>query len=190
MTDDPNTHLGLLIVDLQDSLLNVIPSSKALLNRCVFALEAAKLLSCHIAITEQSPKKLGPTHATIQSSLPEYTPVFEKTGFSAFDAEGLGRWIETNQIDHLLIAGIESPICIYKTALHALSDGLGVTLLADCIGERRIEDRQPVFQQLLNMEAHILPSETIFYSLLGDAQNPAFKAFTALVKKHTTKVSV
>jgi hypothetical protein len=32
------------------------------------------------------------------------------------------------------------------------------------------------------MEAHILPSETIFYSLLGDASHPKFKDYTQLVK--------
>ncbi|HBR95505.1 MAG TPA: isochorismatase, partial [Opitutae bacterium] len=31
-------------------------------------------------------------------------------------------------------------------------------------------------------EAHVLPSETIFYSLLGSAEHPQFKAFTQLVK--------
>ena len=31
---------------------------------------------------------------------------------------------------------------------------------------------------------HLLPSETIFYSLLHDAGHPFFKEFTKLVKKY------
>ena len=180
---DPTNHLGLLVIDLQDTFLKAIPDVDTLIRRNRFALEAAKLLGCATAVTEQLPQKLGPTTRAVRDALPKDTPVFDKAGFSAFEAEGIERWIESNQIEHLLIAGIESTICIYQTALHALGDDLGVTLLADCISERRPQDRGPVFEQLLKMDAHILPAETIFYSLLGSAEHPQFKAFTQLVKE-------
>jgi nicotinamidase-related amidase len=182
MTNDPIQHLGLLCIDLQDAFLNAIPDKDALIRRCGFALEAANLLGVSIAATEQLPEKLGATHAGLAERWPEHTPVFSKSAFSAFEAEGLSRWIESNQIDHLLLVGIEVPICIYQTAVHALGDDLGVTLLSDCVGQRRRDDREPVFQQLLTMEAHILPSETIFYSLLGSAAHPQFRDYTKLVK--------
>ena len=83
----------------------------------------------------------------------------------------------------MLLAGIETSICIYQTALQALSANIGVTLLSDCISERRIEDRAPVLEQLLSMDAHVLPSETIFYSLLGSAEHPQFREFNKLVKE-------
>lgn len=180
--ENPTAHLGLLVIDLQDTFLKAIPNADQLIARNCFAIKAAKLLGCAIAVTEQLPEKLGASNQTILDCLPKQTPIFDKTGFSAFDAEGLSRWIETNQIEHLLVAGIESTICIYQTAVHALSEDIGVTLLADCISERRPEDRASVFNQLLKMEAHVLPSETIFYSLLGSAEHPAFKEMTALVK--------
>lgn len=181
---DPSNHLGLLCIDLQDPFLNVIPDSERLLKRCSFAIEAAQLLGVSVAVTEQLPEKLSQTTESIQHVLSEHTPVFDKSSFSAFEAEGLDRWIQSEQIDHLLIIGIETSICVYQTAVHALGDDLGVTLLADCVSQRRPEDREPVFQQLLSMEAHILPSETIFYSLLGGADHPAFREFTQLVKKY------
>ncbi|MFU8847316.1 MAG: isochorismatase family protein [Opitutales bacterium] len=179
---DPIQHLGLLCIDLQDSFLQAIPERHALLRRCRFALDAAQLLGVSVAATEQLPEKLGPTHPELTGAWPENTPVFPKGSFSALEAEGLHRWIESNQIDHLLLIGIEVPICIYQTAVQALGDDLGVTLLSDCVGQRRHEDREAVFQQLLAMEAHILPSETIFYSLLGSAEHPKFRDYTKLVK--------
>lgn len=181
---NPSNHLGLLVIDLQPAFIKAMPDADQLIRRNLFAIEAASLLGCAIAVTEQLPAKLGQTAAEIVEKLPEHTPIFDKTGFSAFEAEGLDRWIESNQIDHLLITGIESSICVYQTAVHALGEELGVTLLSDCISQRRAEDRQPVFQQLLSMEAHVLPSETIFYSLLGSADHPDFKAFTQLVKTY------
>ena len=182
---DPINHLGLLVVDLQDTFLNAIPERETLLKRCRFAIEAAKLLGCQVALTEQVPHRLGATTDCIQSALPEHTPVFDKSAFSALEAEGVTRWIETGQLDHLLLIGIETSICIYQTAVQALGNGTGVTLLSDCIGERRPQDRQAVLTQLLSMDAHVLPSETIFYSLLGSAHHPKFRDFTQLVKSHS-----
>lgn len=180
----PTQHLGLLVIDLQDGFLKAIPGRESLVRRCRFAVQAAELLGVAVAATEQLPAKLGPTTAELTAVWGPHTPVFEKSAFSAFGADGLSRWIEANQIDHLLLAGIETPICVYQTALHALSEEIGVTLLSDCIAERRPEDRPAVLQQLIAMDAHILPSETILYSLLGDAGHPQFRAVTQLVKDH------
>ena len=180
----PIQHLGLLCLDLQDPFLNAIPDSEQLIRRCSFAIEAAELLGVQIAVTEQVPEKLSPTTDALRERLPGNTPIFGKRSFSGLQAEGAERWIESNQIDHLLLIGIETPICVYQTAVHALGNDLGVTLMADCIGQRRLVDREPVLQQLLAMEAHVLPSETIFYILMGAADHADFRAFTQLVKAH------
>jgi len=179
---NPINHLGLLCIDMQDTFLKAIPDREPLIRRSRFALEAAALLGVSIAATEQLPEKLGATSEALTEVWPENTPVFPKSAFSALEADGLQRWIEANQIDHLLLIGIEVPICIYQTAVQALGEDLGVTLLSDGVSQRRLEDRDSVFQQLLAMEAHILPSETIFYSLLGGAEHPSFRAYTTLVK--------
>jgi nicotinamidase-related amidase len=180
---DPTNHLGLLLIDFQDVFLKTIPDCEGLLRRTIFALKAAELLGVAVAATEQLPEKLGGTTDGLTSEWDENTPVFEKNTFSAMEAAGLHRWIEANQIDHILIAGIETSICVYQTAIQALGEDIGATLLSDCISERRSEDREPVLKQLLSMEAHVLPSETIFYSLLGSAEHPKFREFTKLVKQ-------
>ena len=180
---NPSKHLGLLLIDFQDVFLKEIPDRERLLKRSTFALKAAELLDISVAVTEQIPEKLGATTGALSGYWEVNTPVFGKSAFSAFDAEGLQRWIEIKQIDHLLLAGIETSICVYQTALQALGADIGVTLLSDCISERRLEDRAPVLEQLLSMDAHILPSETIFYSLIGSAAHPQFREFNELVKE-------
>ena len=180
---NPSKHLGLLLIDFQDVFLKEIPDRERLLKRSTFALKAAELLDVSVAVTEQIPEKLGATTGALSGYWEVNTPVFGKSAFSAFEAEGIQRWIEIKQIDHLLLAGIETSICVYQTALQALGADIGVTLLSDCISERRLEDRAPVLEQLLSMDAHILPSETIFYSLIGSAEHPQFREFNDLVKK-------
>ena len=109
---DPIQHLGLLCIDLQETFLKAIPDRDSLLQRCAFAIEAANLLGVATAATEQLPDKLGPTSEVLTHIWPEDTPVFEKSAFSALEAQGLSRWIEANQIEHLLLIGIETSICV------------------------------------------------------------------------------
>jgi nicotinamidase-related amidase len=180
---DPTNHLGLLLIDFQEIFLKAMPDRERLLKRTTFALKAAELLGVSVAATEQLPEKLGATTEVLSDIWNANTPTFGKSAFSGLEAEGIQRWIEANQIEHILIAGIETSICVYQTAIQALGEDIGVTLLSDCISERRSEDRAPVLEQLLAMDAHVLPCETIFYSLLGSAEHPQFKAFTQLVKE-------
>lgn len=180
----PEHHLGLLLIDFQDCFLKVIPDNEYLLKRAAFAIEAANLLGCSLIVAEQMPEKLGQTTDYLKQFFPDKTPIIAKSSFSVMGIRSFNEWIAQNQIDHLLMIGLETPICLYQTTVHALGEEIGVTLLSDCIGERRSEDRGPALQQLLNMGAHILPSETIFYSLLGSSEHPKFREFTELVKKY------
>ena len=179
---NPVNHLGFLLIDFQEKFLQVMPDREILIKRTCFALKAAELLGISVGATEQLPEKLGDTTTDLSKFWNSKTHIFKKNTFSALDAGGISRWLEAEQIDHLLIAGIESSVCVYQTAVHALSLDLGVTILSDCISERRIEDRSPVLKQLLTMQAHVLPCETVFYSLLGSTMHPKFREFTQLVK--------
>jgi nicotinamidase-related amidase len=178
--------VALVVVDMQDAFLRAIPDGEALLWRCCFAVEAAQLLGVRTFFTTQVPEKLGEVNPRLLS-LQQTAPVFPKTAFSALRAPGLQERLEKDQIDHLILAGIEVPICVYQTAIDAANDEVAVTLLSDCIGGRRSEDRQPVLSALAQTGCHLLPSEAVFYSILGEADHPAFKPFTALVKKYSGK---
>ena len=86
--------------------------------------------------------------------------------------------------EHLLVCGLETPICVYQTALDALHSGLQVTLLNDAVGARRPDDATACLAALARAGAHVLPSESVFYALLGHVRHPFFKTYTQLVKSH------
>lgn len=155
----------------------------ALRRRCAFAIQAAAGLGIDILFTEQVPEKLGPTAPELLSLLP--TPVvLPKTTFSALGDPGIRTAIESRATEHLLICGLETPVCVYQTTLDARAAGLEVTLLSDCLGARRPDDARTCLDALTRAGAHVLPAETVFYSLLRDVHHPSFRAFTQLVKQH------
>jgi hypothetical protein len=172
----------LLAVDLQTALVAVMPDSLHLEKRCRFALAAAVGLGLPVRFTEQVPQKLGPTLPSLRAAAPA-AGVLAKSTFSALADAGIRHAIlEERDVRHLLICGLETPVCVYQTAADALAAGLQVTLLSDCLGARRADDARACLDALIRAGAHVLPSETVFYALLRDATHPFFRSFTQLVK--------
>jgi nicotinamidase-related amidase len=174
---------ALLVIDVQPVFLRVMPAGEACLRRCRLAVGAARLLGLPIFFTEQVPSKLGATHPGLLLAAGEAPRVFGKTAFSALGAPGLPEALRAEGVTHLLLAGLEGPVCVHQTALAALRADLGVTLLADAVTERRPEDGAVCREALRDAGASVLPVETVFYALLGDAAEPRFRAFTELVKQ-------
>lgn len=174
---------ALLVVDLQDSVLDLVADRDELLRRSRLAIQAAGLFGIPTYASEQVPEKLGPTTDGIAELIPR-DHRFAKTGFSALAAPGLAERLETAGISHLLLAGIETPVCIYQTAIAARDADLDVTVLTDCIGGRRPRDAADALRTLAAAGCTLLPAETVFYAILGGSFHPAFRAFTRLVKAH------
>jgi len=173
----------LLCVDLQPVFINVMPAGDALVQRCSFAIGAAAGLGLPVAFTEQVPAKLGGTDPRLLALAPG-APVYAKSTFSALADDAIGDALRARDIEHLILCGLETPVCIYQTALGALEAGMQVTVLTDAVAARRPGDAAACLAALSRGGVHLLPGETIFYSLLHDAGHPFFKDFTRLVKNH------
>lgn len=173
----------LLCVDLQPAFLKVIADSDSVVKRCAFAIEAAAGFGIRVAFTEQLPRKLGGTAPELLALAPN-ADVHAKSSFSVFGDDGITDGLRSLDIEHLILCGLETPVCIYQTALGALDVNLQVTVLSDAIGARRPADAAVCLGGLARAGIHLLPSETVFYALLHDAGHPFFKGFTQLVKKY------
>lgn len=183
MTAYPAAPL-LLCLDLQPVFLSVIGDSQRFHWRCSFALEAATGLGVPVVFTEQVPDKLGHT-ADDLLKLSRDPHVLPKTAFSLFAEKKLAAHVKGLGHKHLFICGLETPVCVYQTAVDALKGGYKVTLLSDCLGARRKDDAAAVLAQLAHDGCRVLPAETAFYALVHEAGHPYFRDFTKLVKKYS-----
>jgi nicotinamidase-related amidase len=184
MTDQSAPGPLLLCIDMQPVFVNSVPDRDRLLSRCSFALEAARGLAIQTLFTEQVPQKLGGTDEALLRLIEKPLQAGKST-FSALADHGLRElMLQRLGADHLILCGIETPICVYQTAIDALRSEIPVTLLSDCIGGRRSQDCADALDALKRAGAHVLPSESVFYSMLGDIAHPFFRDFTKLVKKY------
>jgi nicotinamidase-related amidase len=176
-------HLGLIFIDLQPPFLQMFPQGETVLKRCRFAYRVAHAFGLPTLFTEQNPEKLGKTDERLLNE-PGASDCqrIAKQSFSAFQADAVHEWINANNLSHLLLAGLETHICMYLSALDASESDTDVTLLSDCVGGRMPEQDPIVFAALRSAGVHILPSETIFYSLLGSAEHPQFRTLSRLVR--------
>jgi len=173
--------VALLIVDAQDCLIDSLADPDRFRRRTAFAIEAARSLRIHTLFTEQAPEKLGHTNAELLKLAPN-PKVFPKHCFSALGAPSMERYLRNKEIYHLIVAGLEVPICIYQTGLQATDEDIDITFLSDCLGSRRPEDEGPALDSLKGLGCQVLPSESVYYGLLGDSLNPYFRAFSQVVK--------
>lgn len=173
----------LLCVDMQPRFIAAVQQGVRVRRRCEFAVASAVGLGLPVAFTEQVPEKLGPTAAELTARAP-HASVWSKTTFSALADTAIGEALRQRDVHHLLLCGIETPICVYQTAIGALAEDLHVTVLSDAIGARRDDDARACLDALRREGVHVLPSETVFYALLHDVAHPFFRGFTKLVKAY------
>ena len=182
----PSPFAGVCVVciDMQPVFVRAVAEGARVQRRCEFVVAAAHGLGLTVAFTEQVPQKLGGTAAELLALAPG-AAVLGKNTFSALDDDGIrDALIRDRGADHLLLCGIETPVCVYQTALAAVAAGLEVTVLSDAVGARRPDDAATCLAALRHAGVHVLPSETVFYALLHDVSHPFFKAYTQLVKSH------
>jgi nicotinamidase-related amidase len=175
----------LMCVDMQPKFIGAVTGGFRVRRRCEFAVAAAVGIGVPVAFTEQVPQKLGGTAEELLELAPQAS-IWGKTTFSALADEVIrDAVIRQRDVQHLLLCGIETPVCIYQTAIAARAEGLEVTVLSDAVGARRVDDAEACIDALSRSGVHVLPSETVFYSLLRDVSHPFFRNFTQLVKDHS-----
>ena len=172
---------GLLVVDLQEKLVPTILDHELLIWNVTRLLDAARALEMHIAATEQYPKGLGPT----VESLREYfeTEIPEKLTFSCSGCDGLFDRFRTEGIHRILLAGIETHICIQQTAYDLLADGFRVYLAVDAVNSRWTLDHDMALRRLEAAGVTLTTTEAAMFEWCERAGTQPFKQISSLAKE-------
>lgn len=176
-----NIGVGIILVDVQDRILMAIKTKDFLTDALITLIQSIKIFKIPLFVTEQVPHKLGSTSETLLSHLP-HSDRIPKSSFSVFGSQEFVDALRGQKLNHLIFTGIETPICIYLSAIDALKQGYEVTVLSDCVAARRSEDQQVVFDTLDRAGCHIIPLESFLYGFLGSSEHPDFGEINTLVR--------
>jgi nicotinamidase-related amidase len=103
---------ALVLIDLQERLLPAILGRELILKNSRLLLRLAGLLGMPVVLTTQYRKGLGEVVAEVRQAVPGVEPL-DKVTFGCFWNEPfLGRLGELSDRDQLVIAGVETNICV------------------------------------------------------------------------------
>lgn len=182
MFDPSRTEL--LIIDVQERLLSAMPEGPeegqqgGALRVIDNLLYVAGALGLPVTITEQYPRGLGPTAASVVAALPPDAARFEKLAFSALQEPGF----PARSRPEVCLVGMETHICVALTALDLLRAGVGVTIVADGCLSRRAEDRARGLALCAQAGARVVSSETWMFGLIPRAGTPIFKEISRRIR--------
>lgn len=171
---------ALLVVDVQERLCAAMDRDALdrMLARTNAAIEGARALGLPVVVTEQYPKGLGPTHSLVKLRLGAFRPV-EKVEFSAALPDVLAALGERRQV---LVAGMETHVCVYQTVRDLAERGYTPRVLADAVLSRAEEDRRVGLELVREAGGRVSTVEAALFDLLGRAGTPEFKRVSAAVK--------
>jgi nicotinamidase-related amidase len=175
----------LLVVDLQDKVLDPIQDKHEIIETTSRLITAAKALDIPITVSEHYRKGLGHTVKPLRAVLGTDVPVFEKLHFSCVKDEALRHRFEDNRDvgrGQVVIAGIETHVCVGQTSLDLIVEGFEVFLVGDATGSRSPLSRDLAFARLRQAGAFIVHSEMVLFEWLEKAGTPDFKALLPLLK--------
>jgi nicotinamidase-related amidase len=172
---DPHRAV-VVVIDLQQKLLPAIPDRERVLRNSLLLIRLADVLELPLLLTTQYRKGLGEIVPEITLAAPGHAPL-DKVAFGCFgSAEFAARLGGLEGRDQLLVAGVESHICVAQTVLGALGRGLAVHVAADAVGSRTAENREVGLRRMEQAGAVISSAEMAIYELLGRSDAGAFKA--------------
>jgi len=171
----------LLVIDLQESYRGKLLHEERVVTASSRLLDAAGVLGVPVIVTEQYPKGLGPTREEIALRLPPGAERFEKTTFSCLGAPGLRERLRALGRTQVVVAGIETHVCVAQTVHDLLAGGWQPHVVRDALTARFALEDETGFAKMLGSGAVPASVEGALFEWLRDARAPGFKAIHKLV---------
>ncbi len=178
---------ALVVVDVQEKLITAMPDvdARRLIACAELLVETASLFRIPIFVTEQYPKGLGPTVASVRALVERAQPpsvVAEKTVFSSMAPAAVARGIAALRPQTVVVVGMEAHVCVFQTARELRARSISVHVPFDAVASRERACRETALRLLAAGGVSVTTTETIVFDLLQDSQHLHFRALSARVK--------
>lgn len=176
----------LLIIDVQEKLAPAIAGGEVVVGNVQRLIAYAGRLGVPVTATEQYPEGLGPTRADVRQAVSDAGGVtLSKLAFSAWkEAECRSRieQVGAQGRGQVVIAGMESHVCVLQAALDIKAAGFDVAVVADAVGSRVAGNYDRAIERLRRGKVEIVTQEMVAFEWLGRAGTPEFKDVLSVLK--------
>lgn len=161
------------LIDVQEKLTPHVLNAKEVVDRCHWLLRLAKKLDVPLLASEQYPSGLGTTVAPLKEFLPERC--LEKVYFSSYQDPNFDTYWQGIDKDQVILAGIETHVCVMQTALDMQAAGLHVFVVVDAVSSRKEIDHRYGLKRMKSQGITLVTSEMVFFEWLRKAGTAEFK---------------
>jgi len=180
------SRAALLVVDIQDRLLPVMPTDDAarVLRNTALLIQAADQLGLPIVVSQQYPRGLGPTVAAVETALAAAKQVhrFDKLEFSTAAAPAFGPLASSLGRDQWIVCGMETHVCVYQTARDLVARGWAAHVCADTVCSRTPLNWELGLRLMQQAGAVITSAEACVFDLLGRAGSDEFRTLARALR--------
>jgi nicotinamidase-related amidase len=175
---------ALLLIDVQERFQSAVPAIAAdqpCGRNCRILLQTAGLLGVSRLISEQYPAGLGVTLPHLLAVAPD-VPRLAKMHFSCVEDVALAGAIDALGRRQLVLAGIESHVCVLTTAADLVARGHQVVIAGDATASRDPAHVPLALAAARDLGALVLPTETIVMRWQRCAGTGHFKTIAQLIR--------
>ncbi len=170
-----------ILIDVQEKLMPHIFEKDQVTERIITLIKGLEVLKIPVFVSEQYRKGLGVTIASVKEALGD-SETIEKLSFSCLDQVQFREKFSPAAKKNVIVAGVETHVCVLQTALDLLADGYTPVLVKDCVSSRKEMDKKTAIKRMQAEGAIITTCESILFELCRFADNDSFKAISKLVK--------
>ncbi|MBL7076565.1 MAG: hydrolase [Kiritimatiellae bacterium] len=174
-------NTAFVLVDVQGKLASVMHEREALYRNLKILLRGMLALRVPLIWMEQIPEKMGPTIPELTAHLDDHTPI-PKACFSCCGNDAFLQALKASGARQVVMAGIETHVCIYQTARDLLDLGFEVEVVADAVSSRFKANRDIALQKIAGLGAGITSAESMLFELMRTSEHPAFRDILKIVK--------
>lgn len=171
----------LVVIDAQESLAATMDVCDSVMGATELLVRAAGRLGIPVIVTRQNPVALGDTVAGVRDAAGVHTPV-DKMAFDATSEDAFIDRLEQTGRRAVVLAGMETHICVAQTALGLMRSGYAVSVAADAVCSRRSNDHAVALDRLRAAGVVVTTAESVVYEALGIAGTDMFRDVLRFVK--------
>ena len=170
-----------VLIDVQGKLAQVMHEKDALFDNLQKLVSGIKALKIPIIWIEQIPEKMGPTIPELSELLKNEKPIAKRCFSCCHDSIFMKRLNELAR-KQILIAGIETHVCVYQTAVMLVEMGYEAEVAADGTSSRALSNKITGLERIRLAGARITSVEMALFELLKTADHSAFREILKIVK--------
>lgn len=173
----------LLIVDVQEKLVPLVRNEQMLIDNCVKLIRTARILGIPVFATEQYPQGLGGTVERLSDLIPDRKSKLRFSSAEVLDWDSQ----DPDSPNQIVVAGIETHVCIQQTCLDLLAAGFAVYVVADAVSARGECDHEYALQRMRDSGVTIITTEVAMFEWCAVAGTDQFKQVSKLVVESSSK---